>query len=228
MTRIWLKSYPDGVPADVDLGKLRTVAIDHEAAPGTPIRSLTYRWANLSRTGSWMSCPGGSQLICRKRRPRKGRAVLRSCCRTCCSHPIAMFCRVAQRASWSSTPNPLYRAQLEHQPQRLRRHRDPGTREFRTLRKYCADTAETRVLTSVGECWDFPKSAIVNLRRAQTGASKYLPGTAGGCPVSKWRSPREGLTFDPVDIRLKILPTSSTPGGTTGVAKGAMLTNTRT
>ena len=25
MDRIWLKSYPEGVPADVDLGKLRTL-----------------------------------------------------------------------------------------------------------------------------------------------------------------------------------------------------------
>ena len=52
MDRIWLKSYPEGVPADVNLGKLRTlVQLIDEACSGyadSPAyvqmgRTLTYR-----------------------------------------------------------------------------------------------------------------------------------------------------------------------------------------
>ena len=52
MDRIWLKSYPDGVPAEVDLNRLRTLAqlVDETCARNADSvayvqmgRSLTYR-----------------------------------------------------------------------------------------------------------------------------------------------------------------------------------------
>src|SRR5262249_37315099 len=80
-------------------------------------------------------------------------------------------------------------------------------------------------VTSVGELLGFPKAAIVNYvvrkRRKQvpawniSGAINFKTALAKG----------ERLAFDPVNLRSEDIAFLQYTGGTTGVAKGAMLTH---
>jgi long-chain acyl-CoA synthetase len=228
MDRIWLKSYPDGVPADVDLGKLRTLAqlIDEgfarhadSAAYVQMGRSLTYREVDeLSRRFA--------AYLQKTTRCAKGErfAIMLP---NVLQYPIAMFAALRSGLVVVNT-NPLYTApELEHQLM------DSGATAILVLENF-AHVVEKVLprtqlkhvfVTSVGELLGFPKSAIVNYvvrkRRKQvppwhiSGAVSFQTALAEG----------ERLTFDPVDVRPDDLAFLQYTGGTTGVAKGAMLTH---
>jgi long-chain acyl-CoA synthetase len=228
MDRIWLKSYPDGVPADVDLGKLRTLAqlIDEgfarhadSAAYVQMGRSLTYREVDeLSRRFA-----AYLQKTARLAKGERFAIMLPNVLQ----YPIAMFAALRSGLVVVNT-NPLYTApELEHQLM------DSGATAILVLENF-AHVVEKVLprtqlkhvfVTSVGELLGFPKSAIVNYvvrkRRKQvppwhiSGAVSFQTALAEG----------ERLTFDPVDVRPDDLAFLQYTGGTTGVAKGAMLTH---
>jgi long-chain acyl-CoA synthetase len=228
MDRIWLKSYPDGVPADVDLGKLRTLAqlIDEGCARYADSvayvqmgRSLTFRELDeLSRRfAAYLQKTAG--LAKGERFAIMLPNVLQ--------YPVAMFAALRSGLAVVNT-NPLYTApELEHQL------KDSGATAILVLENFAHVVAkvlpQTQLkhvfVTSVGELLGFPKSAIVNYvvrkRRKQvppwhiSGAVSFKAAIGAG----------ERLTLDPVEIRPEDLAYLQYTGGTTGVAKGAMLTH---
>jgi len=228
MDRIWLKSYPEGVPADVDLGKLRTLAqlIDEGCAqyPDSVAyvqmgRSLTYRQVDeLSRQFA-----AYLQKTARLAKGERFAIMLPNVLQ----YPIAMFAALRSGLVVVNT-NPLYTApELEHQLV------DCGATAILVLENFAHVVAKVLprtqlkhvFVTSVGALLGFPKSAIVNYvvrkRRKQvppwdiSGAISFATALAAG----------ERLTFDPVDVRPEDLAYLQYTGGTTGVAKGAMLTH---
>src|SRR3982074_1399899 len=229
MDRIWLKSYPDGVPADVDLGKLRTLAqlIDEgvtrradSAAYVQMGRSLTYREVDeLSRRFA-----AYLQKTARLAKGDRFAIMLPNVLQ----YPIAMFAALRNGLAVVNT-NPLYTApELEHQLM------DSGATAILVLENF-AHVVEKVLprtqlkhvfVTAVGDLLGFPKSAIVNYvvrkRRKQVRPWHIYGAVSFKSALSEGRR----LKFDPVDVRPEALAYLQYTGGTTGVAKGAMLTHT--
>lgn len=228
MDRIWLKSYPDGVPADVDLNRLRSLAqlIDESCARNADSvayvqmgRSLTYRELDgLARNfAAYLQKRAG--LVKGDRFAIMLPNVLQ--------YPIAMFAALRSGLAVVNT-NPLYTApELEHQLA------DSGATAILVLENFAHVVEKvlprTKLkhvfVTSVGDLLGFPKSLIVNyvVRKRR----KQVPQWHIDSAVSFNSALSEGqrLTPDAVDIRPQDVAFLQYTGGTTGVAKGAMLTH---
>lgn len=228
MDRIWLKSYPKGIAAEIDPRRLQTLVqlFDESCAQhGDSVayvqmgRSLTYGQVEaLSRQfAAYLQKAAGMA---------KGErfAIMLP---NLLQYPIAMFAALRCGLAVVNT-NPLYTApELEHQL------RDSGATAILVLENFAHVVQkvlpQTQVkhvfVTSVGELLGFPKSAIVNyvVRKVRKqvrpwsihGAINFKAALAAG----------ERLTFEPVDNRAEDIAYLQYTGGTTGVAKGAMLTH---
>ncbi len=228
MDRIWLKSYPEGVPAQIDPSKLRTLAqlIDESGARYADAvayvqmgRSVTYRELDTlsTRFAAYL------QKTARMAKGDRFAIMLPNLLQ----YPIAMFAALRSGLVVVNT-NPLYTApELEHQLN------DSGATAILVLENF-AHVVEKVLprtqlkhvfVTSVGELLGFPKSMIVNyvVRKRR----KQVPPwhIAGAVTFKDALSAGRHLSFDRVDVRAEDLAYLQYTGGTTGVAKGAMLTH---
>jgi long-chain acyl-CoA synthetase len=226
--RIWLKNYPKGVPADIDPERWSSLREMFEQAvhefgsrPAYTNMGRTLSYADLDRQardfGAWLQGVAGLGRGDRV-------AVMMP---NVLQYPIAIF--GALRAGMAIVNvNPLYTArELHHQLN------DCGATVIVILENFAhvlADVlAETRVkhvvVTGVGDLLGFPKSAIVNfvIRRVRRQVPEFhLPGA---------RSFREvlaagaALELKHVEVGHDDVAFLQYTGGTTGIAKGAMLTH---
>jgi long-chain acyl-CoA synthetase len=228
MNRIWLKSYPPGVPADIEPTKLRTLRelLEHSCQTHAELvayvqmgRALTYR--ELDRLSlqfaAWLQKTAGLKKGDRL-------AIMMP---NVLQYPIAMFGALRSGLAVVNT-NPLYTApELEHQLA------DSGATAIVVLENFAHVLEKVLprtklkhvIVTAAGDLLGFPKSAIVNYvvrhRRKQVppwhipGATDFKSVVAAG----------GRLTLDAVDLGPSDLAYLQYTGGTTGVAKGAMLTH---
>lgn len=228
MEKIWLKSYPQGVPAEIDLQEMRTLVqlIDDACARyGDSVayvqmgRALTFSQIDqLSRQfGAYLQKVAGM---------RKGER-LAIMLPNLLQYPVAMFAALRCGLAVVNT-NPLYTApELEHQLQ------DSGATAILVLENFAHVVAKvlprTQVkhvfVTSVGEMLGFPKAAIVNY--AVRHLRKQVPSWNIDSAINFKAAVAEGerLAFEPVDVKSEDIAYLQYTGGTTGVAKGAMLTH---
>jgi len=227
MDRIWLKSYPAHVPAEIDPTELRSLKALLEqtcAAHGARVAyvqmgtELTYRRLDeLSRAfAAWLQQAGF----------RKGERIAIMLPNTL-QYPIALFGALRAGLIVVNT-NPLYTApELEHQLTDCGATAIIVLENFaHVLQKVMAHTSLKRVLvTAVGDFLSFPKSHIVNfvVRRVRKQVPPWnIPGV-----LSFRDAVLQGLKLPlaPVDVGAEDLAFLQYTGGTTGVAKGAMLSH---
>ena len=227
MNRFWLKSYPAGVPADIDTSRLRTIRDLIETTCATHAdrvayvqmgKQLTYREIDrLSRAfAAWLQLAGF----------RKGDRLAIMLPNTL-QYPIALFGALRVGLVVVNT-NPLYTAtELEHQLA------DSGATAILVLENFAhvveAVLPRTKLkhvlVTAAGDFLAFPKSWIVNLVvrrvRKQVKPWKIEGATDFRAALAKGRHAQLApVSLDPQDLAFL-----QYTGGTTGVAKGAMLSH---
>ena len=224
MERIWLKSYPEGVPADIDINRYASLVAlfddcvaQYADRPAFHSMGKTITFAELERAsrifGAWLQGRGF----------KKGMRVA-IMMPNCLQYPVAMF--GALRAGCTVVNvNPLYTArELEHQL------KDSGAEAIVILENFGHTLQEVLprtpikhiVVTSLGESLGF-KGLIVDfvVRRVKKMVPPFvLPGSirltqafSEGAEKSLTAPP---LTHDDIAFL-------QYTGGTTGISKGAML-----
>jgi long-chain acyl-CoA synthetase len=224
MERIWLKSYPPGVPAAIEprgygsLVELFEKSIrEFGDRPAFTNMGKTIRFDELDRQardfGAWLQAKGlgkGARV-----------AIMMP---NCLQYPIAMF-GTLRAGSVVVNVNPLYTArELEHQLN------DSGAEAIVILENFAAVLAQVRsrtplkhvVITSLGEMLGL-KGLVVNLvvRRVKKMVPPYdVPGA-----VSFKQALAEGAqaTLATPPLAHDDVAFLQYTGGTTGVSKGAML-----
>ena len=226
MEKIWLKSYPKGIPAEIDVNEYQSVRELFEESVGKYAARPAFTCMGKSMTfgeldtlsnafGAWLQgigCKKGSRV-----------AVMMP---NILQYPVCVF--GALRAGCTVVNvNPLYTArELEHQL------KDSGAEVLVCVENFANTVAEvvgkTRVrqtvVTSIGELLGF-KGLIVDfvLRHVKKMVPKYsLPGAIR---VSDALAEGRKRTLERVDIGHDDIAFLQYTGGTTGVSKGAMLKN---
>jgi long-chain acyl-CoA synthetase len=223
--RIWLKSYPAGVPADVDADQYGSVValLEESFAKYRDDRAyvlmdkaLTY--GDIDRLSTALAAYLQGLGL-----ERNDRVAIQM--PNLLQYPVAVAA-ILRAGFIVVNVNPLYTArELSHQL------KDSGAKAIiilenfaHTLQKVIAETPVRHViLASVGELLGFPKGAIVDfvLRRVKKAVPAFsLPGAVRfSAAVAKGR----GQALKKPDIRPEDIAVLQYTGGTTGISKGAVL-----
>ncbi len=228
MEKSWLKSYPEGIRHEIDISEYSSVAdVFNEAVkkytdlPAFSNMGTTLSYADMDRYTSHLaaylqSLPGmekGDRV-----------AVMMP---NILQNPIAIFAVLRAGFTVVNT-NPLYTArELKHQL------KDSSAKAIIVVDNFChtlqdvlAETEIKQVITTqLGDLLKFPKSAIVNLvvKYVKKMVPQYsLPGS-----ITFKQALTEGRSkkYTTHDIGHDDIAFLQYTGGTTGVAKGAILTN---
>jgi len=227
MDKIWLQSYPPHVPAEIDPRQLRSLkelvekaCVEHaeRVAFIQMGASMTYRQleARSRAFAAWLQHAGFV----------KGDRIAIMLPNTL-QYPIAMFGALRAGLTVVNT-NPLYTApELQHQLS------DSGATGILVIENFAhiveKVVAQTRVkhvlVTAAGDYLGFPKSHIVNY--VVRHVRKQVPAWNIPNARSFKAAVNEGmkLPFTGVDVGPDDLAYLQYTGGTTGVAKGAMLSH---
>ncbi|PKM01529.1 MAG: long-chain-fatty-acid--CoA ligase, partial [Gammaproteobacteria bacterium HGW-Gammaproteobacteria-6] len=224
----WLDSYPKGVPEQIDISQYQSIlsVLDqvcekYADKPGFASFGTQLTYAEIER----LSRQFASYLINDLKLKKGDRVALMM--PNLLQYPIAIF-GVLRAGMTVVNTNPMYTArELKHQLV------DSGASAIVVLENFAhtvaevlADTAIKKVVvTGVGDMLKFPKGAIVNfmLRHVKkqvpaftiTGAIGFREALALGASKA---CPEVTVTLDDIAFL-------QYTGGTTGVAKGAMLTH---
>lgn len=225
--RPWLAQYPGGIPANIDVDKYPTLVslIDESLAKYKSLigyscmgKELTFGQVdNYSRHF-------GAYLLSRGLEPGDRIALMMP---NLLQYPIALFGALRAGLVVVNT-NPMYTPR-----EMLHQFNDAGVKAILIVDNFAANLEKilpetgikTIIVTSIGEMLGFPKKQIVNfvVRRLKRMVPAYsLPNT-----VSFNEALAQGRKFKIPE--LKTGPDDTIllqyTGGTTGVSKGAMLTN---
>ena len=227
MNRFWLKSYPPGVPAEIDPARMTSLAELLRRACATYRDRTAYEQMGRAMTfaqldeltrdfAAWLQAAG---MV-------KGDRIAIMLPNTL-QYPIALFGALRAGLAVVNT-NPLYTArELQHQLE------DSGAAAILVLENFAHVVQEVAphtqlkkvLVTAAGDFLAFPKSWIVNYvvrhRRKQVpewhirGALDFRDALRAG----------RSLPFASVEVGPEDIAFLQYTGGTTGVAKGAMLTH---
>lgn len=226
--KIWLKEYPQGVPAEVDINQYRSLKdiIEQSCQKFRDLPAFTNMGATLTYGDvDQQSCYFAAYLQ-KVLGLKKGERVA-IMMPNLLQYPIALF-GVLRAGLTVVNVNPLYTPrELEHQLQ------DSGARAIVILENF-AHTLEqvldktpvkTVITTRIGDMLPFPKSKIVNF--VVKYLKKMVPSWNIPGAISFKRALNEGKwqTLENVEVDHDSIAFLQYTGGTTGVSKGAVLTN---
>lgn len=226
--RPWLASYPEGIPAEIDVDEFESVpavlqgAIDnYRDNPAFSNMGVSLTYAEVDA----LSIQFASWLLNDMKLKKGDRVAIMM--PNCLQYPVATF-GVLRAGLTVVNVNPMYTArELRHQLQ------DSGTSVIivldnfgHTVQKALEGSSVRQVVTTgLGDLLGFPKGAIVNfvLRYIKKMVPDYdLPGAIRfrDTLAAGKKHPLPDVCISPDDIAFL-----QYTGGTTGVAKGAMLTH---
>ena len=228
MERIWLKTYPPGVPSEVDPSVhpslkhlFESACRKYAGAPAFTNMNATLSYSQLDEVSrafaAWLQQKSGLQ-------PGDRIALMMP---NILQYPIAMFGALRAGLTIVNT-NPLYTAhELEHQL------KDSGAKAIVILENFAhvlevvgpKTDIKCVLVTGVGDLLGFPRGFIVNtvLRHVR----KQVPpwNIPGAIRFKDALSVGLGLKFEPVEVGPEDVAYLQYTGGTTGVSKGAILTH---
>ncbi len=226
--RPWLANYPAGVPAEIDPEEYRSVpAVLEEAITRFRDRPA---FSNMGRTITYAELDARSlefaQYLLGELKLKKGDRVA-IMMPNCLQYPIAIFGVLRAGLTVVST-NPMYTArELRHQLV------DSGAAAILVLDNFgksvqdvLPDTRVKQVITTgLGDLLGFPKGPIVNF--VLKHVKKMVPDYSihGAIRFREALSRGTRHTLPEVSITLDDIAFLQYTGGTTGMAKGAMLTH---
>jgi len=228
MSKPWLQSYPEGVPAEISIDEYASVAdifdqsvckFEDLSAYSNFGKTITYKEVKqyTSQLGGYLKNELGLD---------KGTKVA-VMMPNLLQNPIAIF-SVLRAGMVVVNTNPLYTArELKHQMN------DSGTEAIIIVENFCHILEEVIdetpikhvIVTRMGDMLPFPKSAIINfvVKRIKKLVPAYrLPGAV---PFNKALKLGAQHRFETVPTSHDDIAFLQYTGGTTGVSKGAVLTN---
>ncbi|TWI03805.1 long-chain acyl-CoA synthetase [Luteimonas cucumeris] len=226
--RPWLSSYPPGVPAEIDLDEFPSIVSVLDSSfdvyrdrPAFSNLGKTLTYADIDR----LSRQFAAYLLGELKLKKGDRVAIMM--PNCLQYPIATF-GILRAGLVVVNHNPLYTArELRHQL------KDSGAKAIvvldnfgHTLQEVLADTDVTQVIaTGLGDMIGFPKGAIVNfvLKHVKKMVPDYdIPDAIRfkDALALGQRHTLPEVAIEPGDIAFL-----QYTGGTTGVAKGAILTH---
>jgi len=228
MNKVWLKSYPPGVPAEIDPDEFRSlneiVALScAKFADRTAYvqmgREVSFREldAQIEHFAAWLQKQAGL---------KKGERIA-IMLPNLLQYPVAMFGAMRAGLVVVNT-NPLYTApELEHQLVDAEVVAIVVLENFAHVLQQVVSRTKIRsvIVTSVGEMLSAPKSWIVNY--VVRHKRKQVPPWRidGAIDFKSMLTAGRRLTLEPVALGHDDLAFLQYTGGTTGVSKGAMLTH---
>jgi long-chain acyl-CoA synthetase len=228
MEKVWLKSYPPGVPEAIDVNAYQSVAevFDQAIEKYGDCPSFTNFGTTLSYNDMDRLTAQLASYLQNLPNMRKGDrvAIMMPNVLQC---PISIFAAIRGGFTVVNT-NPLYTArELKHQLS------DSGAKAIIVMENFChvldeiIDEVPVQhvITTQLGDMLKFPKSLVVNL--VVKYIKKMVPSFSLPGRVSFKAALNQGSrkTYQPVELSHEDIAFLQYTGGTTGVAKGAMLTH---
>lgn len=228
MEKIWLKSYPEGVPAEIDLDEFASLNDIFERSARL---YANYRaFSNMGTALTYCELDARSRAFGAWLQRRAGLSKgdrIALMLPNVLQYPVALFGALRVGLTVVNV-NPLYTLrELTHQLD------DSGTRAIVILENFAhtleqvpsEHRPETVITTRVGDLLPIPKAQLVNavVKYIKKAVPRFnLPGA-----VSFRQALREGagLELKPTAVKPTDLAFLQYTGGTTGTAKGAMLTH---
>ena len=230
MNKVWLKNYPHGVPAEINPNEYSSLTTLFESSCRRFAQLDAF--SSLGRTLSYAEFDSRArdfaawlQQSAKLRRGDRIAIMLPNVLQ----YPIALFGALRAGLTIVNT-NPLYTArELEHQLQ------DSGAKAILILENFAhtlGDVIEHNhldlehvIVTGVGDQLGWPKATIVNM--VVRHVRKQVPGydLPGALRFNDVLEQGRFLPFEPVTTTHDDIAFLQYTGGTTGVAKGAMLTH---